>query len=96
MTVPSATSRTNAEREALEDMVYQFAYWSDSVGGLWTGGLLALEEAFDVLGWEDPKPMPELRCERPGCMGRFTCGWKNEAGEYQRTCGDHYHSERPR
>jgi hypothetical protein len=36
------------EREALEGMVTQYAYWSDSAGGYTTGGLSALEDAFAV------------------------------------------------
>ena len=91
---PAVDSR---ERLALEDMTRQFAYWSDVAGGLWTGGLSALEEAFDVLGWTDPMPMPEMRCDEPECMRQATCGWPTPAGTsgsaatgYRRTCGEHW------
>jgi len=44
-------------RAALEDMVWQFAeYWTnDGKTVLRTGGVKALKNAFEVLGWEDPK-----------------------------------------
>lgn len=45
-------------KEALEDMVNQFAYKFDGKGktppSIGTGGLSALEYAFWALGWEDP------------------------------------------
>jgi hypothetical protein len=56
--------------DVLEGMVRQFAYWSEGGGGCWTAGLSALEDAFDALGWEDPHPAPEARCDEPGCMKR--------------------------
>ena len=83
-------------QDALESMVCQFAYWSEGVGGYTTGGLSALEEAFEVLGWEDPHPAPEARCDEPGCMKQRTCGTPKiqgmgtaEGGEYRWTCHDH-------
>jgi hypothetical protein len=76
-------------RESLEDMVRQFAHWSDGAGGLWTGGLSTLEDAFDLLGWEDPHPVPDMRCDEPGCMAQGTCGWPGATG-YRRTCGTHW------
>jgi len=47
------TPREKKLRDALEDMCHQFGY---EVGqtGITTGGLSALEHAFDVLGWDDP------------------------------------------
>ena len=74
--------------EVALDCAIQFGYWSDSTGGLWTGGLSTLEMLFGVLGWEDPHPMPELRCDESGCLGRYTCGWNSPTG-YRRTCGHH-------
>ena len=70
-------------REVLEHMVHQFAYWSESVGGLGTGGLSALEDAFEVLGWDDPHPVPGARCQRPyaDCMGRGDSGIPRAFGE---------------
>jgi hypothetical protein len=82
-----------ALRAALEGMVYQFAHWAHP--GLWTGGLSALEEAFDVLGWDDPHPAPEQTCDEPGCDGRVSCGWPSRPGGtslnggYRHTCGEH-------
>ena len=44
-------------KEALEEMVWQFAYrgTKNSKPILCTGGLSALETAFDVLDWDDPQ-----------------------------------------
>jgi hypothetical protein len=69
-------------------MCRQFAYWSDRDGGYWTGGLSALEEAFEVLGWDDPMPAPQARCDEPGCMEQSSCGTPTMTG-YRRTCGPH-------
>lgn len=43
-------------RDALESMVYQFGYEAVKRGrpAIMTGGLSALEEAFEALGWDDP------------------------------------------
>ena len=76
-------------QDALTGMVYQFAYWSDKVGGFTTGGLSALEEAFGALHWDDPHPCPELCCDELGCKAKATCGWPSTIG-YRRTCGKHY------
>ena len=78
---------------ALESMVYQFAYWSDGPKpGLITGGLSALEEAFEVLGWDEPHPVPSMQCDERGCRKQATCGWPTNGG-YRRTCGDHMRYE---
>lgn len=83
-------------RDALEGMARQFGYWSDTAGGLWTGGLSALEHAFDVLGWDDPQPMPDMRCDEPGCLYRADMGWPTRPGGtsvnggYRRTCHTHW------
>lgn len=83
-----------AERDALRDTVvdllYQFAYTGtkDGVPALDTGGLSALEGAFDILGWDDPHLIPEQACEEPGCPRRATCGVPTATG-YKRLCGDH-------
>ena len=76
-------------RGALEAMVEQFAYWSDTAGGYHSGGLSVLEEAFDLLGWSDPCPAPDARCDEPGCRMQATCGAPTSSG-YRRVCGDHY------
>lgn len=76
-------------REALEDMVCQFGYWSEQKGGsLCTGGLSSLEFAFNVLGWEDPHPMNEMACDEKGCSKQRSCGTPTPGG-YRCTCGDH-------
>lgn len=76
--------------DALEDMVRQFACHTTMNGApaYSTGGLSTLEYAFDVLGWSDPHPAPEERCEHPGCEEWATCGVSTREG-YQRLCFDH-------
>jgi len=48
-------------KEALEDMIFQFGYRSVVNGKpvIFTGGLSALESAFEALGWDDPHYIPE-------------------------------------
>lgn len=75
-------------KEIIEGLVFQFGYWSDNDGGLTTGGLSVLEDAFDFLGWEDPHPIVELQCDEPGCLRQNTCGFPVGDG-YRRTCFDH-------
>jgi len=75
-------------KEALEDMVEQFGYWSDGAGGFITGGLSALELAFRVLGWEEPHISKGHWCDEPGCKKRISCGTPTPDG-YRSTCGDH-------
>jgi hypothetical protein len=62
-------------REALEDMVFQFAY--RSMRGthriLHTGGLSALECAFSALGWDDPYVVLDNACEIAGCNDWCSC-----------------------
>ena len=60
-------------KEALEDMVWQFAYRDVSKNNkpmLYTGGLSALELAFATLGWSDPKEFEDMNgiCDVEGCM----------------------------
>lgn len=74
-------------REALESMVNQYAV-VDS-GKIHTGGMSALEEAFDALGIDDPSPAPShLLCDEPGCGNANTCGFPGTQG-YRRTCSEH-------
>ncbi len=80
---------TSELRDALEGMVYQFAYESDNPPRIHTGGLSALEYAFDILGWPDPKPMPERQCQYRGCHKTAHCGTSTRAG-YERVCGEHF------
>jgi hypothetical protein len=101
---PAATDKTmpkcqkcgfdsEAAKEAIEAMAIQFGYL---VSGpkITTGGLSALEQAFDVLGWDDPHPVPEMGCDEPGCREPATCGFP-DGEHYRRTCGKHYHYQRP-
>ena len=74
--------------DALEGMVEQFAYWHDNVGGYTTGGLSALEQAFDTLGWSEPHPAPEAWCDEVGCKKQISMGTPTKSG-YRRTCGPH-------
>ncbi len=76
-------------KETLEDMCYQFASWSDSKGGHCTGGLSALEDAFEILGWTDPHPAPKSCCQEKGCKKQATCGTPTADG-YKRLCIEHF------
>ena len=76
-------------REIIEDLLHQFAY-DNNHGSIGTGGLSALEAAFDYVGWEDPHPLEEeLICNNKACDRRATCGTPTDEG-YQRLCYDHY------
>ena len=75
-------------KEVIEGLLHQFAY--DGPGPtLSTGGLSALEDGFALLDWQDPHPIPESRCDEPGCIERNTCGWPSPSG-YRRTCSNHW------
>ena len=86
---------TEMYRDALESMAWQFGYRGVKNGMpvIHTGGLSALEEAFDALGWEDPHYLPEegYTCEVAECMEADTCGmpWA-ENKPYLRLCSDHH------
>ena len=84
----------NRIREALEEMVWQFGYRGvkNNKPMIWTGGLSALEEAFEVLGWDDPHYLPDAEgycCEVEGCVEPDTCGlhWGDL---YLRVCSKHH------
>ena len=74
-----------------EDVAYQFGYYFPIKDILYisTGGLSTLERAFDILGWNDPHPVPECECEFPGCHEHATCGTPTKDG-YKRVCGKHF------
>ena len=78
-------------REFAEDVAYQFGYYCQNGGRLHIthGGLSTLEQAFDILGWENPHPVPEFECEVEGCYEHATCGALTDDG-YKRMCGRHY------
>ena len=77
--------------ECIEFLAEQFAYQTTYGGrpAYSTGGLYALENAFAVLGWEDPKPAPERECEADGCHNWATCG-KPTADGYKHLCSEHF------
>ena len=81
-------------KEALESMIFQFGYRGVKKNKpmIWTGGLSTLEEAFDVLGWDDPHYLPEqgYTCEVIGCMEQDTAGthWGDNK-LYLRLCYEH-------
>lgn len=78
-------------KEFAEDVIYQFGYKVNRDNGrlyLTAGGLSTLETAFDILGWEDPRPFPEGECEWDGCYNYATCGTPTSDG-YKRVCYKH-------
>jgi hypothetical protein len=77
-------------REFAKDVAYQFGYYCQNGGRLHIthGGLSTLEWAFDILGWENPHPVPECECEIDGCHEHATCGIPTNDG-YKRMCGRH-------
>ena len=78
-------------KEFAEDVAYQFGHYFPIKDMLYisTGGLSTLERAFDILGWNDPHPVPECECEVPGCHERANCGTPTKDG-YKRVCGKHF------
>lgn len=70
-----------------ENLIRQFAYYSN--GAFHTSGLSALEDAFDVLGWDDPHPDKEAQCQIKGCKEQATCGAPTKKG-CKRMCHKHY------
>ncbi len=84
----AAQERERTLRDALDNMVRQFACTAN--GKRSTGGLSALEQAFEVLGLDDPHSLDTKEmCDEPGCNAPRTCGWPSSAG-YRNTCGKHY------
>jgi hypothetical protein len=79
--------------EVLTDMCYQFAFTLDDPPRITTGGLSILEEAFRLLGWEDPHPVPFRQCQHPaGCQKTATCGRPTLEG-YKQLCDEHAECE---
>lgn len=80
-----------AYREFAEDVIRQFGYHG-SVNGrpaYTAGGLSTLEDAFRVVGWDDPHPAPECECEEEGCHEWATGGRPTPDG-YKWLCSKHY------
>ena len=77
--------------EFANDVAYQFGYYCQNNGRLCIthGGLSTLEWAFDILGWENPHPVPECECGFDGCHEHATCGTHTRDG-YKRVCGKHF------
>ncbi len=77
-------------RAFAKDVAYQFGYYCQNKGRLHIthGGLSTLEEAFDILGWDNPHPVPECECEITGCHEHATCGMPTKDG-YKRMCSKH-------
>ena len=87
----------DALRNALEDMVTQFA-GRGMVNGkraLTTMGMSSLEHAFEVLGWPDPFFPAWGGCEWRGCPEWATCGSPTPTG-YKRLCLPHFAQVNPR
>jgi hypothetical protein len=76
-------------KDALIDMVNQFAYSLEDPPRITAGGLSALENAFSVLGYPDPKEMPERKCQYGDCTKTATCGTPTKNG-YKRVCLKHF------
>ena len=79
-------------KEALEDMIYQFGYRGvvNNKPVITTGGLSALESAFNALEWFDPHFIQEEgnTCEIVGCMEESSSG-QNWGDMYLRLCYKH-------
>lgn len=88
-------------KEALESMVWQFAHRGVKGGTsiLYTGGLSALESAFEALGWEDPHVVEDcdlLICDVEGCAEFVTNQGVNWADKgYWCLCHNHGFSKEP-
>jgi len=90
-TIRNLIENNDKLREALESMVNQFAYVGQDENGptLLEIGYSAVREAFEALGWQSPKPIPERKCQAEGCKKEATCGTPTKDG-YKRLCGSHY------
>jgi hypothetical protein len=73
----------------IADLVSMFAYKLDDPPRISTGGLSVLEDAFEILGYDDPHPMPERQCQFEGCTKTATSGTPTEDG-YRRVCLKHF------
>lgn len=85
------TTQVDTYRDALIDMVHQFAYEStkDDHACIFTGGLSVLEHAFGVLGYDDPYMTPARECDVDDCHQHAHCGTPTDDG-YKRLCTKHY------
>lgn len=86
-------SMSNKYKESLEDMLGQFAYHvtKDGKPCFTTGGLSALEFAFDVMGWDDPHYVDESNtCDVEGCFEWYSAQLHWD-GMYCLICSEHAH-----
>ena len=71
-------ARLKGLRDALEELTFQFGYKSVRGGRsvIHTGGLSALETAFEALGWGDPMYFVDTEgiCDVKGCADWVTLG----------------------
>lgn len=87
-------------KSALEDMVWQFAYEANGddkrPATIFTGGLSALEHAFEVLGYNDPHPVPEKECYVLDCHRVCGAGIPSAGknGQYMWLCDHHTATQR--
>lgn len=89
----------DAERlgEFAEEVIRQFAYRikTNERCAFTAGGLSVLEEAFDIVGWDDPHLCPECECEEDGCHEWVTGGMLTPDG-YKWLCARHRAAYRAR
>jgi len=80
-------------KAALESMVWQFGYrgTKNSKLMIWTGGLSALEEAFEALGWEDPHYVDDesMECDIERCH-EWCSSQMHWDGIYVLMCSNHF------
>ena len=79
-------------KEFAEDVARQFGYHGTTPDGrpaYTTGGLSALEWAWSLLGWPDPKPAPECECQEEGCH-EWANGGRPTPDGYKWLCSRHY------
>jgi DNA repair exonuclease SbcCD ATPase subunit len=73
----------------ITDLLSMFAYRLDDPPRISTGGLSVLEDAFEILGYDDPHPIPERQCQFEGCTKTATSGTPTKNG-YMRVCLKHF------
>jgi hypothetical protein len=76
-------------KEAVTDLVSMFAYRLDDPPRISTGGLSVLEDAFEILGYDDPHLVSERQCQFGGCTKTATSGTPTKNG-YMRVCLKHF------
>ena len=88
---PGPAGLEAAYREFAEDVIRQFGYHG-SVNGrpaYTAGGLSTLEDAFRIVGWDDPRPAPECECQEEGCH-EWANGGRPTPDGYKWLCSRHY------